>query len=140
MPGQPLLAFDTAGILREVRVTTDGFLIADPRTSITIQRAAINAATSGDNTVIAAAGSGLKIKILGLVLVVTGDVDVRFESGAGGTALTGVISLAADGNGFVLPMAQHGSHWLETTANALLNLELSGAVQVSGCIVYHAEA
>ena len=102
----------------------------------TISRAAISAATSGNNTLVAAAGAGIKIKVLAMILVVSGDVDVRLESGAGGTALTGVISLAADGNGFVLPMATPGYHWLETGANALLNLELSAAVQVSGCLVY----
>ena len=81
-----------------------------------------------------AAAQGVVARVRGSV------VDVRFESGAGGTALTGVISLASDGNGFVLPMAPRGYHWFETTANTLLNLELSGNVQTSGCIVYHAEA
>lgn len=106
----------------------------------TISRAAISAASSGDNTIVAAAAAGIKIKVLAVLLVVSGDVDVRFEDGAGGTALTGVISLAADGNGFVLPLAFPGFHWLETSAATLLNLELSGAVQVSGCIVYYQEA
>lgn len=103
-----------------------------------MSRAAINAASSGDNTLVAAV-TGQQIKVLGLIMVASGDVDVRLESGAGGTALTGVISLAADGNGFVLPIAPPGYHWVETAAGALLNLELSGAVQVSGCLVYHTE-
>jgi hypothetical protein len=104
-----------------------------------VQRAAISASSSGNNTLVAAV-SGQKIKVLGMILVVSGDVDVRLESGAGGTALTGVISLAEDGNGFVLPMAPPHYHWVETAAGALLNLELSGAVQVSGCLVYYTEA
>lgn len=108
-------------------------------TEQTIARAVISAATSPNNTLIAAAGSGVKNKVLGLILIASGDVDVRLESAAGGTALTGVISLAADGNGFVLPMAMPGHHWIETGDNALLNLELSAAVQVSGCIVYYQE-
>ena len=111
-----------------------------PTTDKTILRAAISAASSGDNTLIAAAGEGIKNKVLGMVLIAGGDVDVRLESGAGGTALTGVISLAADGNGFVIPVTQPGLHWLETGANALLNLELSAAVQVSGFIVYEQSA
>jgi hypothetical protein len=105
----------------------------------TILRAAISAASSGDNTVVAAVASK-KIKVLEVVLIAAGDVDVRFESAAGGTALTGVMSLAADGNGFVAPMATPGLHHFETAAAALLNLELSAAVQVSGWLVYYTEA
>ena len=103
-----------------------------------VSRAAISAAGSGDNTLVAAA-AGKKIKVLGLFMVAAGDVDVRLESGAGGAALTGVISLPADGNGFVLDIAPAGYHWMETAASALLNLELSDAVQVSGAIVYRVE-
>jgi len=107
--------------------------------AVTVKRAAISAASSGNNTLVTAV-AGKKIKVLGIILVVSGDVDVRLESGADGTALTGVISLAADGNGFVLPVAPIGYHWVETAAAALLNLELSAAVQVSGVLVYHEEA
>ena len=104
-----------------------------------LARAAVNAASSGDNTLVAAV-SGAKIKVLEVVLVAASDVNVRFESGAGGTALTGVMSLLAAGdNALVLPLAQPGYHWFETVAGALLNLELSGAVQVSGLIVYYTE-
>lgn len=106
---------------------------------ITIQRAVISASTSGDNTLVAAV-TGKKIKVLAVILVVSGDVDVRFESGAGGSALTGIISLAQDGNGFILPSTLPGFHWFETAAGELLNLELSDAVQVSGCLLYYSEA
>jgi len=101
-------------------------------------RAAIRCNTSGNNTIVAAT-SGKKIKVLGVFLVAAGSVDVRFESGASGTALTGQMSLAADGDGFVLPVAPAGYHWFETASGALLNLELSGAVYVDGCIVYYVE-
>jgi hypothetical protein len=103
-----------------------------------VLRAVVRCNTSGNNTLVAAV-TGKKIKVLGLILVAAGDVDVRLESGAGGTALTGVMSLSADGNGFVLPIAPPGYHWVETAAGALLNLELSDAVYVDGCIVYLVE-
>lgn len=107
---------------------------------ITFKRAAIHCDTSGNNTIVAAA-SGKKIKVVAVVLIAAGSVDVRFESGASGTALTGVMSLAADGNGFVLSAGgQPGLHWFETAASALLNLELSAAVYVDGCLVYYEEA
>ena len=104
-----------------------------------LARAAVNAASSGDNTLVAAV-TGAKVKVVAVVLVAASDVNVRFESGAGGTALTGVMSLLAAGdNALVLPFAPPGYHWFETAAGALLNLELSGAVQVSGCVVYYTE-
>lgn len=110
----------------------------DIQATKTILRASISAASSGDNTLVAAA-TGLKTKVLGLVLVAASAVTVRLESGAGGTALTGVMSLAANVP-FILPLAMPGYHWCETAANTLLNLELGGAVQVSGAIVYYQEA
>jgi len=121
-----------------LRVDASGQLTLDPATSVTVVRAAIRCNTSGNNTIVAAV-SGKKIKVLSVLLVAAGDVDVRFESGASGTALTGQMSLAADGNGFVLPPASPGHHWLETAAGALLNLELSGAVYVDGLVVYYVE-
>jgi hypothetical protein len=103
-----------------------------------IKRAAVSGATSGNNTLVAAV-TGKKIKVLGLVLVAASAVDVRLESGAGGTALTGVMSLTAGHLQLILPLAEPGYHWVETAAGALLNLELGGAVQVSGMIVYYVE-
>lgn len=129
------LAVDTDGNLKVSLTDT-----MDIEASKTTYRAVISAASSGDNTLIAAAGAGIKNKVLGLIIVASGDVDLRLEDGAGGTALTGVISLAADGNGFILPMTFPGYHWIQTSDNTLLNLELSAAVQVSGCIVYYQEA
>jgi hypothetical protein len=106
----------------------------------TILRAVISGATSGNNTIVAAAGGALKIKVLSVMLVATGAVTVAFQSGAGGTALTGTMSLDAK-SGFVLPApADPNCHWFETAGNALLNMSLGGAVQVSGCITYYTEA
>lgn len=106
--------------------------------STAVKRAAIHCNTSGNNTLIAATASK-QIKVISVCLIAAGDVDVRFESDASGAALTGVMSLAADGNGFVLPPAPPGYHWFETASGKLLNLELSGAVYVDGCIVYYVE-
>ena len=116
-----------------------GVLQRDYLPDTDILRAAVSAASSGDNTLVAAV-SGKKIKVLSLVLVAASAVTVRLESGAGGTALTGVMSLVANGDlKVVFPITEPGYHWVETAAGALLNLELGGAVQVSGCIVYYTE-
>lgn len=106
--------------------------------TVGIARAAISAASAGNNTLVAAVAAK-KIKVLALILAAAGAVNVRLESGAGGTALTGIMSLAAAGDQIVLPVSPPGTHWVETAAGALLNLELSGAVQVSGCLIYAIE-
>jgi len=113
------------------------FLQSNLSADETIQRAAISAASNGDNTLVSAV-TGKKIKVLGAVLVAANSVVARFESGAGGTALSGQMSLIA-GTPLVLPVMPAGYHWMETAAGALLNLELGGAVQVSGVLVYVTE-
>lgn len=101
-------------------------------TALTPKFAAIDAATSGDNTIVAAVASK-KIRVLSAFLVAAGTVNVRFESGAGGTALTGQMNLVAN-TGFVLPFNPLG--WFETGTNTLLNIELSAAVSVDGSLTY----
>ena len=95
-------------------------------------RAAIDAASSGDNTLLAAV-TGKRIRVHSLFAVSAGTVTVRFESAAGGTALTGQMTMAAN-TGFVLPHNPAG--WFETAAGELLNMELSGAVSVDGSFTY----
>lgn len=110
----------------------DSSVITAAGLSIAPKFAVIDAATSGDNTLIAAVASN-KIRVLSAFLVAAGTVNVRFESGASGTALTGQMNLVVN-TGFVLPFNPYG--WFETASNTLLNLELSGAVSVDGCISY----
>lgn len=98
----------------------------------TIKYEVIDDASSGDNTIIAAV-SGKKIRVMSAFLVAAGTVNVRFEDGAGGTALTGQMNLVAN-TGFTLPFNPEG--WFETSVNTLLNLELSAAVSVDGCLTY----
>lgn len=102
------------------------------QSSAPIKYAAIDVATSGDNT-LKAAVSGRRIRVLSVFMIAAGAVNVRFESDAGGTALTGQMNLAANG-GFVLNFNPAG--WFETNAGELLNLELSGAVSVDGALTY----
>ena len=98
-----------------------------------VKFAAIDAASSGDNTLVAAV-TGKKIRVLSVFYVVANTVTTRFESGAGGTALTGQMVHASAGDTLVLPFSPCG--WFETAAGSLLNLELSGAVSVDGCLAY----
>lgn len=94
--------------------------------------AAISASGSGNNTVVSAVTSR-KIRVLALAMMAVTAVNAKFQSGASGTDLTGLFYPAANG-GFVLPFNPQG--WFETTSGALLNLNLSGAVAVGGCLLY----
>ena len=95
-----------------------------------LKRAAISASSSGDNTIVAAV-TGKIIRVYSVVLIVASTVTVRFESGASGTALTGQMPLTV---GFAPPFNPWGH--FETLEGQLLNLELSGAVAVSGWLMY----
>jgi hypothetical protein len=100
--------------------------------SVTPKFAVIDVASAGDNTLIAAV-VGKKIRVLSYTIIASADVTVRFESGAGGTALTGQMQVA--GNGGVHVAYSSVGHF-ETATNTLLNLELSGATSVDGHLTY----
>lgn len=125
---QPARAATTDTITAKLATDT----IQNGTTALTPKFAIIDHATSGDNTILAAVTSK-KIRVISLFLIAAGAVNVRFESGTGGTALTGQMNLSANG-GFVLPFNPVG--WFETASNTLLNMELSGATSVDGCLQY----
>ena len=104
-----------------------------PDATSAVQYGVINVASSGDNTLQAAAGAGIRIRVLSMWYTCGGTVNVRIESGAGGTALTGIQEWTAQ-TGMVLPFNPAG--WFQTADNALLNMELSAAVNVDGGFTY----
>jgi hypothetical protein len=75
----------------------------------------------------------VKIRVVGLFLVNTTAQSLTFKSGAGGTAITGPLPLAALGQ-LVLPFNPAGL--LRDQRPTLLELALSGATQVSGTLQY----
>jgi hypothetical protein len=101
-------------------------------TALTPKFAKIAAASNGNNTVVAEV-SGKKIRVLALQLIASDVVNAKWQSGASGTDLTGLAYLVAD-TGMVLPYNPLG--WFETAASALLNLNLSAAEAVGGCLTY----
>lgn len=127
----PALAAGT-NLIGRVSSSDETSTIYNGTTALTPKFAIIDAATSGDNTLLAAVASK-KIRVLSLFMVSAGTVNARFESGAGGTALSGQMNLIAN-SGFVLPYNPVG--WFETASNTLLNLELSAAISVDGSFVY----
>ena len=97
------------------------------------QFAVIDVSDLGDNTIVAAV-AGKKIRVLSVFLSAIGGLNVvRFESGASGTALTGPMALT-DTVSHIFGL--NGFGWFETDAGQLLNMELTLALQVGGCLVY----
>lgn len=92
----------------------------------------VSVASTGNNTLLAAS-TGYKIRVLSYTLVAASTVTIAFQSGAGGTALTGTMTLIA-GVPLVVPFQREGH--FETAVSALLNLSLGGNVQVSGHLTY----
>jgi hypothetical protein len=107
----------------------------------TVKRVSI-AASVGDNTLVAAV-SGKRIVVVQCALYSDADAVIRFESGAGGAALTGQMQLFAKAGTALDPGAATGdmtlpfspAGWFETGVNTLLNLEVSGAA-VNGVLGY----
>lgn len=94
--------------------------------SYTVKRAFLAQGSTGDRDLVAAV-TGKKIRVLALVANGVGAAAFRLESGAAGTALSGVLSVSlANGIGtFVLPYNEQG--WFETAAGAALSVEHTGA-------------
>lgn len=115
-----------------LQVTQNGALLMCPAANDDYKYAIIDAASSGDNTIVSLVASR-KLRVLSLFMISAGTVIARFESDAAGTALTGQMNLIAN-SGFSLPFNPAG--WFETVAGELLNLELSGAISVDGSITY----
>jgi hypothetical protein len=93
--------------------------------------AVVNAAASGDNTIIAAPGAGKQIEVRGYHIAAAGAVTATWKSGS--TALTGAMTMATG--------TPHDAYsWADPVfllaANEALVLTLGGAVQVSGHVTY----
>lgn len=100
----------------------------------TLLFASISTAASGA-TQLVAADATRKIKVVGYTVVCAAAVTVKFQSAA--VDLTGAMPFAA--NGGAAPTGQPSAHLFETAVNAALNINLGGAVQVSGHLAYFLE-
>lgn len=101
-------------------------------TALTPKFAAISAASSGNNTIVAAV-TGKKIRVLTYTVIATSAVTVQWRSSTAGTNLTGAMPYGANG-GATPPFCPVGH--FETASGELLNMVLGGAVQVSGHVTY----
>jgi hypothetical protein len=107
---------------------------------------AVNVSASGDTTLIAApaniGGQPARIRVIGFFLQAAGTVNAKFYSGtsATGMALTGPMPMSATGppiQGQPFHPTAHGPEGhFETNPGDPLTLNLSGAVAVTGWLVY----
>lgn len=94
-----------------------------------IKFAAVDVATAGDNTIVAAV-SGMRIRVLSLSVVAAASVTAAFKSGS--TFITGPLSLEP---GVAI---EASSPWgcFQTSPGEVLALDLGSSVQVSGWCTY----
>lgn len=95
-----------------------------------IRTAAINTAASGATSLVSAV-AGNNIVVLAYHFSAAGAVNVKFQSAS--TDLTGAMTCAT---GVPHDAASTDYGLFQTATNEALNINLSGAVQVSGHIVY----
>lgn len=129
--GGPVAGGTTTNPIR-VSASSETTTVYDGSTALTPKFAKIAAASSGDNTLVAAVTSK-KIRVLAYNFIANGTVNAKFQSGASGTDLTGLKYCVAN-MGICANYNPVG--WFETASNTLLNLNLSGATAVGGELVY----
>jgi hypothetical protein len=98
--------------------------------------AAISAASSGSNEIVAAV-AGKRIKVLAYTVISAGSVSMTWRSAS--TAISGAMPLAANGGaapsgGSVSPLGN--MPLLQTEVGEALNINLSSAVGVYGHLTY----
>ena len=113
-----------------VEPAVGGFVIDETGEMREVFRAFVDATAAGD-TVIVAAIASKRIRIIGLILVGSAAVTIRFRSGV--TPISAGFPLAANG-GMAPPVTAHG--WAQTAINEALNLNLSGIANVGGQVLY----
>jgi hypothetical protein len=107
-----------------------------------VPSAIVSTNTSGDNSIVSAV-SGYAIRVIGYVLTAANAVNVTWKSdtGGGAVALTGALQFTFTTTGSVAPLVvpesqPGGRGWFQTAPGKALNLNLSGAVQVNGHVLW----
>lgn len=117
---------DQGGV--QVQIISVGNRITTPFSEV-----AINVASSGDNTIIAAGAAGVKHRLYGFFLSVNGAVNLKWKDGAA-SDFHPVQYFLGQGASWFMP--RDGNPWFTGTAATALILNLSAAIQVSGRAYY----
>jgi hypothetical protein len=115
-----------------VQAAQDTSKIANGATALTPKFALISVSSSGVNIIVAAVTSK-KIRVLAWDLSPNAAVNAKWQSHTAGDK-TGLYYMAGQGNGNARSFNPVG--WFETAAGESLDLNLSAAVAVGGCITY----
>ena len=104
--------------------------LADGATPLLPKFASVAVSSANANAIVTAVTSK-KVRVVAAFLMANGTVNAKWQSGS--TDQTGLAYLLAN-VGYVLPFNPVG--WFETASGEALNLHLSGAIAVGGCITY----
>ena len=100
--------------------------------NIQFKSAIINETNAGDKAIVSAVAA-TTINVHGYVFTTTAAGVYRWESGAGGTALTGIMNVAADDT-IIFPFSE--VPWFSTAAGSALSMELAVTGDVDGVLIY----
>ena len=100
--------------------------------NIIFKSVAINETNAGDKEIVAAVSTTV-INVHALQMNATMAGTWRFEDGAAGTALTGIVNFATDTE-ILLPFSE--VPWFKTTAGTTLSMELTGTGDIDGVMIY----
>ena len=94
---------------------------------------AIIAGSGTDNTIVAAVATK-KIRVLSYHIMSLVGNNIRFQSGTGASNLLTGFSYIGSNGGLVAPYNPMG--WFETSGNNLLNIKMTAAQSIGGCLTY----
>ncbi len=117
---------------RTFSAPTTGIVVSDGGAILTPKRAVITASSSGATTIVSAV-TGKKIRVLSCGISANAAVNVKFQSHATPTDITGLLYLT-DKGGYGAGFSPAGH--FETVAGEALDINLSGAVAVGGFLTY----
>lgn len=105
--------------------------MAHPIPYANIKRAFLNCAASGNTEIVAAQGTGIKIRVISVSVIAAAANTVKFQSAT--TDITSAAALPANG-GYVKNSNEYG--WMQTAANEALNVNCSASNAVAVDVTY----
>ena len=110
-----------------------GVIIDENGTRRVVQRLSQDVSSSGDTSLVAARGSGVRIRVLSVLAIGADAVNVYFRSGAGGSAISSLKAIGGVGQGWTVS-SDHGL--FQTEANGALVVNLDDAIAVGFDILW----
>jgi len=105
-----------------------------------IQRSPINISGSAGEYMLISGTANEQVKVTEVMINVSADTELIFESGWTGTWLTGKLSMPADGDNFFCnAVGTPDQHHFETESGDILVLRLVAGAQVGGWINWYRE-